>query len=279
MDIFLSWILKGLLLVFGLFGNLIGLIVFRRKHMAHFSARLIYIALAIFDSLFLSCSIVRYFFSNENINLLNFSKSTCKLYTYVLYFLSPISSWLLVFLSLNRFISIGHQQIRMTNKPTFQIWTITAIILYNLLFYMPTLFFISISNTELNNNTYEVTCHFNETKIETAIIIIDFMNAVMLPFTLMLILSILLIRTIFKSRLRIMRLTNQRDKNKLRKDIQFASSTIFSNLLFVILNLPVCILDLFHVSDDLRDYFYCVYLFSFCINFYVLFCVNSLFFK
>ena len=112
--------------------------------------------------------------------------------------------------------------------------------------------------------------------------IVDLINAVKLPFILMLILSILLIHTIIKSRLTVIRMTNNNaNKNKLKKSIQFAVSSICCNFIFLILNLPYTIsfLSSINIESDIEDYLDCLYLFSFCVNFYILFCFNSVYRK
>jgi len=279
MDIFLNWVLLGIILLIGIFGNLVGLIVFSKSRSAKFAARIIHIGLSLVDTIFLLFNVIRKFLANENIIVMNFSKLSCKISYYVGYFLSPISAWLLVFISLHRFISIAFQRVAILNKPRFQIGFIIAVIVYNLILYSLILIFISLENEDNGNASLEFKCKFNKTDMETDIYIIDLMNAVVLPFLLMLILSVLLIWKIFKSRFRIIRITNQRDKSKLKKDIQFSICSVLLNLIFFLLNFPVCIVDLVHVSGNLRDYFFCMYLFSFCINFYVLFFFNSLFFN
>jgi hypothetical protein len=108
----------------------------------------------------------------------------------------------------------------------------------------------------------------------------DLINSTLIPFILMFIFSILLIYTIFKSRLRILRLNSAVDRKKLRKDIKFAFTSILLNVTFCIINLPVCVANLL---NDVSEYYYklLLYLFfiSFCINYYILFTFNSVFRK
>ncbi len=108
----------------------------------------------------------------------------------------------------------------------------------------------------------------------------DLVNSTLMPFSLMFIFSILLIYTIFKSRLRILRLDSPLDRKRLRKDIKFALTCILLNVTFVILNLPVCIANLLtDVSDFYYQSFMNLFFCSFCINYYVLFFFNSVFRK
>jgi len=239
MNIFLKWVLRSIILCLGIFGNLTGLVVFLGKGLKNFPPRRIYTALAIVDTSFITIEITLDFLNNLGFKFKELNEYSCKTFYYVSYFLSPISAWLLVFISLHRYISIRFQSVKIFNKPLFQIGVIGAIIAYNLILYS--------------------------------------INGVMLPFLFMLILSILLIFTIVKSRLTIIRMTNNIDKKKLRKSIQFAFSSIFSNLIFLVLNFPFTISLIIYFESELQDYLDCLYYFSFCVNFYILFCFNSVY--
>ena len=96
----------------------------------------------------------------------------------------------------------------------------------------------------------------------------------------MLIFSILLIVTIFKSRRRVHLNNSEREKRRLKKDIKIAISSVLMNLLFFILIMP---LDLYlllpYYSDDVYYITSCIYYISFAVNFYIMFLTNSLFRK
>ena len=83
---------------------------------------------------FIAYSVIWNFLSNVNIKIFDLNEYSCKLLVYIAYFLSPISSWLLVFLSLNRLLAIKFHKIKIINKPIFQTGIIIAIIIYNLFF-------------------------------------------------------------------------------------------------------------------------------------------------
>ena len=126
----------------------------------------------------------------------------------------------------------------------------------------------------------EYNCYFIELYHKKVMYMMDLVNSTLMPFSLMFIFSILLIYTIFKSRLRILRLDSPLDRKRLRKDIKFALTCILLNVTFVILNLPVCIANLLtDVSDFYYQSFMNLFFCSFCINYYVLFFFNSVFRK
>ena len=214
MNNFSEWILRSLLLGLGILGNFIGLIVFLRKRSKNFPPRRIFIALSVVDSSFLAYSVISNFLIFGNISFKKSYDTACKINNYIGYFLSPISSWLLVFISLHRFVSIAFRNQKLINKPLFQIGVIIAILVFNLMLYAPILFFSAlVSNTRYNDTI----CLYHEPNRFLLMTIIDLVNAVLLPFILMLILSLLLIRTIINSKLRIIRMTNNNEKKQAEK--------------------------------------------------------------
>ena len=108
----------------------------------------------------------------------------------------------------------------------------------------------------------------------------DLLNLTILPFSLMIVFATLLIITIFQSRLRILRMSAIQDRNRLNKDIKFAVTSILLNFIFIILNLPICVANLFfEVFYSYYDAFLSIYYISYCINFYILAVFNSVFKK
>lgn len=102
-----------------------------------------------------------------------------------------------------------------------------------------------------------------------------------MPFLIMLISPGFLNYHIMKSRFRLLNLANQRDRIKLSKDIKLSVSLVLFNLSFLLLNLPHSIYHMFstNIKTDLHDAFYYLSLFSFSIDFYILFFSNTIFRK
>jgi len=79
----------------------------------------------------------------------------------------------------------------------------------------------------------------------------------------------------------LLNLANQRDRIKLRKDIQLSVSLVVFNLGFFLLNAPHTIYHLIttNANTDLHDAVKYISWCSFCFDFYVLFVLNSIFRK
>ena len=115
----------------------------------------------------------------------------------------------------------------------------------------------------------ETVCSVEDINQKFMLSLLDMVCATLLPFCVMFLFTILLIYTILKSRFRILNLSTQRDRYRLRKDIKLAVSSVLFNLLFVILNLPHSIYHLLftNFTTDLHDALYYFSLISFCINY------------
>jgi len=156
----------------------------------------------------------------------------------------------------------------------FQALAVCVVAAFNLGIYVPTFFVYVLFQ---NNNSTVCWPRINKTFIDT----LDLVNSNLVPFLLMFTFTNLLVYSVFKSRLRILRLNTPRDRVRLRKDIKFAVSSVFFNLFFVILNLPHSVYHLMFTNNqtNLHDGLYFFSLIGFCINFYILLVTNSIFRK
>jgi hypothetical protein len=111
----------------------------------------------------------------------------------------------------------------------------------------------------------------------------DLVKLIILPFSLMIIFSILLIGSIFKARSRVDINDSIRKRKRFLKDVRFSISLISMNLLFILLNLPLEILN-FSIDDyvtfgELFVAFVYIYYLASSINFYLILLTNKLFRK
>ena len=194
--------------------------------------------------------------------------------------------YLLAFISFEKYISIRFAGNKIMKKQWFQTLVIFIIFAANLIVYHSVFYLISFEKQEINNTKnisnfgieFECYDHFEEIRLKTSIIL--FIYRTILPFISIMIFTTLLIYTIFKSQMRILRLANQHNRNRLRKDIQFAISSIFLNISYFLFQLPVFIF-IFLSNDFYTDLYINFFIFLLCLNlgdhFYVLFCSNSIF--
>jgi len=265
-----------ILIIFGLFGNLFGLIVVSKKKLAKIGPQIIYIALYIFDSINFVLIFQSYLASQFNIDLTVFSSIACKTYWYINFAFGPISPMLNIYISIERYISIAYSTKKyFLLKKQIQLAYIIAITVYNLLLYVPEGIYIDLIVIE-SNQSNQTACYIDPYWYYV-LNVIDLTNRVIVPFTLMLIFSILITYTIFTSRSRVT--SNTRSNRTFQKDVRFSLIIILLNISFIVWCSPVTLL--IFLSDYWINYLFIffnyLYFMSYCSNFYLMFLVNSLF--
>ena len=192
----------------------------------------------------------------------------------MLYGMDAISPWCLVYISVEKFISIAYPAKRLIMKSTRnQIFFIILLYFFNFFYHINIIFSFDIFPIPKNSSL----CTFSNYENQIIVTNMDLFNFIILPFFFMTLFSILLIGSLFKSRNRIHLNNSPRDIKRLKQDIKFALSLLSMNLLFIVLNLPDEI-NLFFPFDfgryvALAD----LCSFSFAINFYLNLLTNSLF--
>ena len=266
-------ILKCVILAVGLIGNTIGLIVYITRAQKIPSRHLL-IALAIADLVSLTYVVGRDILEEFDFVLKTMSDISCKFSIYIYSSICSNSTWLLATISAEKFVLICYPNVMILKKKRFQIAALIGVFSHSFVLYSPVLFIMSLANTTDNISA----CDYTNSNTEVIFNWVDIGNSVYLPFLIMLIFSVLLIHFILKSRLRILRLNTQHDRNRLKKDIRFAISTLFLNLFYFTITLPTSVLILMgHLKvSDFNNIHLTIYYISFGANFYILFSTNTL---
>jgi hypothetical protein len=270
-----SNILAPILIVFGIIGNIFGLIVTSKKQLKKIGPQLAYIALFIFDFINLLTFFKFYLEFAFKIDFTVDSSFACKSYWYIQYSFATTSPMMQVIISIERFILIAYPiRKQFLIKTRIQLAYIFAITLFNLLLYIPVGIYFDLINDDEKNETV---CNFVDSYWQTTIGYIDLVNRLIVPFLLMIIFSILIIITIFKSRRRM----NNRDNKILSKDVRFAITSITLNIFYILFSLPISII--FFLPQYWLNPFYVfvfiVFFLAYSINFYLIFLTNRLFRK
>ena len=201
----------------------------------------------------------------------------CKLYNILTYAFDALSPWCLVYISVEKCISIAAPTKRnMLIKRKNQTIFFVCLCFFNFIYHINVPFSFDLLNVE--NSTI---CFFTNEENHIIIPLMDLVNCVLAPFLLMITFSSLLIAAIFNSR-RIIHLNDSEKRIKrLKRDIKFSISSLSMNLLFVILNMPIEIEIFFSYYDnnDLYVIFNYLYFFSYAVNFYIILFTNSQFRK
>ena len=112
-----TFIIKFVLLFFGLFSNIIGLIVFARKSIdKKIKTKPIYQTILFIDSVYLFSQIFQDTFDSLNIRLSHMSIIACKLRGYWNFSIGSTSIWYLVYITVERYLQIKYQNLKLLQK-------------------------------------------------------------------------------------------------------------------------------------------------------------------
>jgi hypothetical protein len=272
-----------LIFIFGIIGNIIVFIIYYSAAIKKYSISNYFRAVAIFDNLTLLNLFTLYLTNQFGIDLTKSIDFFCKFQTYFLYTNGPISTWLMVAISIDRYFNIAYpKRFLLLVNNNFQLVVIFTIIVFNYIYYSFLTWTSFLFNSSANGTNITM-CIANVDYLITAWM--DFFNSTILPFLLMIFISLALILSIQKSRAKI---HNSASNNAglSRRDRKFAMTTLSLNLIFLILLGPVEFYGIFNNTNDpansaynnMIDYIALeLYYLNYAIGFYVQLVVNSLF--
>ena len=229
----------------GLAGNLISMGIFSRKKFEKFTAKVFYRASLVVDSLnlvLLVNSIV-----HERIE---FSIPYCKISQSLVDILPAYSAWILVLISVERFVSIVYPTSKMAkvfSTRLFQIASLVGILLSCFFFYTIDWLFFEVTYVVFTNDSFlyydtmtndSTTYCFIETSLFTVNSYIKLALSCLLPFILLITLSLMIINSMRIARQRISRSNSAIAKKRLQRDIRFAQTILLLDFVFLFFNFP-----------------------------------------
>jgi hypothetical protein len=281
---FVYFILPYMIIIFGLIGNLLGLVSLAKRKQADSEIGPIHM----YRFLFIIDSVVLITFINVtmervySIGLVYFHFFFCKLLIFFTLSLCSLSSFVLIYILIESFLSIKYpveSNLLRKNKPQF-IYTI-VIFFINLLYFSPIILSYNITqlkSTKINNNnnnnvTSNLTCAL-ESKNE---ILLTFINRILLPLILILFFSTILVYKILKSKNRINTFYNDRERRQFKNDVYLSVISISFNFIQYSFSLPLIIVSCIYDDTQSAIFFLCenIFHFSYAFNFYFLLLVNS----
>jgi len=281
---FVTKVLPVLIILLSLVGDILGLVVFsvKKNKLNKLGPINMYIYLFIFGIVNVN-TIFQLYLHDFGIYLETMSDLSCQLAAFYWTVTAPISPMILVYISFERFISIKYPDKKfILNKNIYQYVYMIILVVFNVSInsWVPFDFGLVdkrnttnkfITNYNTNENFECVSKSFKGPLLWTV-------YGKIIPYSLMITFTILLISSIFKSRNRVITNYTNIQNETFKRDVKFAFTSLSINVIFILLNLPASIIFLFAKSYPiLYLMFLYLYLFSFSINFYLLFIFNSLF--
>jgi len=277
-----------LIIILSLIGNLLGLIVFIKKksRLENKIGPIIIYKYLFTYGIINTYSIIILYLQSFGIYLETISKSNCQVMVYFWYVTASILPMILVYISVERFISIKYPEKRsVLNKNLIQHCFIIVLVIYNLLanIWIP---FNCILIDKRNSTLLKYISNYNPNdnreclRANKNLFYLTTLNTKIIPYSLMITFTILLIVSIFKSRNRVISNYTNIQNETFQKDVKFAFSSLSLNIIFILFNLPASIV---LISGNNYHYLFLIflylYLFSFSIHFYLLLIFNSLLFS
>ena len=196
---FVSYIFAPFIICTGLVGNTAGFLVMKSKKLENVGPRTMYKCMFTMDTLFLLQVVFFYATNAYDKNVSTVSELLCKIYNYFNYSLCPISPMLLCYISMDRFVAISLPSKKgIMRRERNQLIYFMTIFTFNAVYYLPMPFAYSVIDLSNNTNQSQLTCYYSDFNTGVILSWMDLANYVLMPFTLMLVCSFLIIFTIFK---------------------------------------------------------------------------------
>jgi hypothetical protein len=276
-EYFSFYIFPIIILAIGFVGNYLGFKTMQRPKMIEIGPRNTYKYLFISDTIYLVLIVGTYLQYSFNIDPSILSNVICKLWWYILYSFDSQSSMLLVYISIDRYVSIKIPSFRyFMRKRNNQLIFYIMKLMFNLIYYLPVVYNYTLIRT---NET--LICTFNDQYSQQLLSYMDLANLLIFPSTLILIFSILLGIEVIKSRSRILDNFLKEENEFFFKNLSFTISSTVLNIIYLLLVIPISFYSFLPDFTEIYGFIFSYYLFylTYSINFYVLFISNSLFRK
>jgi hypothetical protein len=243
-EYFVHFIFPVIILVFGLLGNLFGLKVSTRNKLIKIGPLKIYQYLFLIDSIYFIALINNYLAYSYSIDFSLISSFSCKIFRYLSYVFSPVSSMLLIYILIERYLSVKYPvESNMLQIKKIQYIYIISIIILNFIYFLPTFFYYDIRfiNLALFNSTTK-TIIFKIDDDNEVPFYLFFTSRIIIPSFFIFIFTILLIFKVIQIRNNILTFYSKSEIEKFRKDVYSAIISILANFIIVAFNLPISII-------------------------------------
>ncbi len=272
-------ILLALILVLGSFGNLLSLIVFSRKRFRKISLNIMFRIMCLTDTLCLTQLLQTLLTYTGTYNIRTHSKFACHFFPYLAFSILPFKGWILVFIGFERYMTVKNPGKKLViRKAKIQVIIIIIICAFNFIWYIP-----FMTNLSIYSMKGELICQQPKNFKKRITDSMDILNSCILPFSLMIMFTVLIVIEIYRSKNRIgNQLTNLCIIKKQQKCLKFTITSVSTNLVFIILNLPFRVnsfLIMVYYNKMLLDVFRAICYASFAMPIVIYILTNSLFRK
>lgn len=253
---FLIVSIRTTIAIVALSGNIISYLVFSSKKFINNSISTYCRSLALVESLTLTQLVIDVYYELFNEYLQYKSDFLCKTIAFLTTQYGAIPGWILMAFSLDKMLNMRRKVFSIMKKKHFQWLTVYSIVIFNLLFYVYTLFLFKLTPSNINNQTV-LTCDVSLPKFTYVVIIASLFQSTLIPFIIMFITSILIISSLCRSRGSLERFTNRTYRNRRIRDRNYAISSLILNFKFILFRIPMFVYyGLNALNIDQSDFFF-----------------------
>ncbi len=278
-EYFVYIIFGPLVLFLGLLGNVLGLVVLRRKNLEKLGPKRMYQYLFKIDLICLLIVLNNHLVQSFDMGFQVLSRLSCKLYMYFAYTFSPITPMILVYILIERYLAIKYPvESNLLRNKKCQLIYISVIVVINILYFMYIPFISDLKyESSLNSTTNRTLCKIVRSKKITSYFV--FSIRVLVPFTFIFIFSLMLVLKIVNSRNHVSTFYSRKENLLFKRDVYLSILAILSNFLMICFNLPLYIIFFIKEKDSNVGFVFCLHLYHMCyvIYFYFFFITNSMF--
>ncbi|CAF0775750.1 unnamed protein product [Brachionus calyciflorus] len=252
LDSNINLIFPLIMIPFGTIANLLTLIIYNQKPFKNTSIGFYYSCLSIVDSLALCIGSIKFYLINTNIiSSVKILAIACKFFITNTYIFSEYSAWILVVTSLDRLVTIlNYPSLFFIRTKTFRKICLIILFLILALLNSPSLIYLRVTIEEIditvNETTLYYTCELERDSIYNDQFrdVLDLFLFALMPFAFMILSNGLISYKIIKSKNKFKRRMSLVRKKNANKEYQLAMTIIGTNFLFLLLNLPICVVQI-----------------------------------
>lgn len=260
------------------FGSVISFIIFSRKIFKQSSIGFYCKSLAIFDLFVLF--IMGFGIAGQilNVQLIASNDNICKFVFFISISTSPIQGWILIVFSIDELITVSMIGRFGFIKNQWFKYTITLFIfIFHCGLYSPVFVSVGRMITTINNVTY-----YNCVIYSIGLEITYFLEASCIPFVIMIILTVRIIKILIASRRRASLQPFNRALNRRVRHLKYAFNSVILNILFILFTTPLVVFYMFPISDFrlsalINVVCFLFFYLNFALHFWVHLFVNSYF--
>lgn len=242
---------REIILLLGAIGNILTFVVYSRKKFAKNSISVYCRALAIADFL-RTIQLVYDVITNQlAYDLIDSSDAACKIYYFVIMCIAPVSDWLLVTFSFDNMVRVWHTlHFNFIFQRRYQIMIVAGLVLFNFGLFGAVPLSLSLKNVTNASDASPVCADLTSLSVTRTFLHIYVVESIFLPFVLMLVSSVVIVRCLQQSRMRIVQIKSERGSKRKTREFKFAASAVLFNIIFGLLKFPVSLYYYIILSDS-----------------------------